>query len=87
LDPIGARPDDGNDSSVEASMAKTFSFAVVHFSVAFAVGYLMTGSMLIGARWRWSSLRATRSHSTSTRSSGSASVVAGAYRQPCRTTT
>jgi len=29
-------------------MAKTFSFAVVHFSVAFAVGYLMTGSMLIG---------------------------------------
>jgi uncharacterized membrane protein len=31
-----------------ASMAKTFSFAVVHFSVAFAVGYLMTGSVLIG---------------------------------------
>ena len=29
-------------------MAKTFSFALVHFSVAFAVGYLMTGSALIG---------------------------------------
>lgn len=29
-------------------MTKTFSFAVVHFSVAFAVGYLMTGSVLIG---------------------------------------
>jgi uncharacterized membrane protein len=32
----------------EASMAKTFSFALVHFTVAFAVGYLMTGSVLIG---------------------------------------
>jgi uncharacterized membrane protein len=29
-------------------MAKTFSFAIVHFNVAFAVGYLMTGSVLIG---------------------------------------
>jgi uncharacterized membrane protein len=29
-------------------MAKTFSFAIVHFTVAFAVGYVMTGSMLIG---------------------------------------
>ncbi|HEY1140477.1 MAG TPA: DUF2061 domain-containing protein [Lysobacter sp.] len=29
-------------------MAKTFSFAIVHFTVAFAVGYLMTGSALIG---------------------------------------
>lgn len=29
-------------------MAKTFSFAVVHFTVAFTVGYLMTGSVLIG---------------------------------------
>jgi uncharacterized membrane protein len=29
-------------------MSKTFSFAVVHFSVAFAVGYLMTGSLLVG---------------------------------------
>ena len=29
-------------------MAKTFSFAAVHFSVAFAVGYLMTGSVWVG---------------------------------------
>jgi len=29
-------------------MAKTFSFAVVHFSVAFSVGYAMTGSVLVG---------------------------------------
>ncbi len=29
-------------------MSKTFSFAAVHFSVAFAVGYLMTGSVLVG---------------------------------------
>ena len=29
-------------------MAKTFSFAAVHFSVAFLVGYLMTGSVWIG---------------------------------------
>ncbi|KQY50418.1 DUF2061 domain-containing protein [Lysobacter sp. Root494] len=29
-------------------MAKAFGFAIVHFSVAFAVGYLMTGSALIG---------------------------------------
>jgi uncharacterized membrane protein len=29
-------------------MAKTFSFALVHFNVAFAVGHLMTGSVLIG---------------------------------------
>ena len=29
-------------------MKKTASFAVVHFSVAFAVGYLMTGSVLVG---------------------------------------
>ncbi|HRQ81933.1 MAG TPA: DUF2061 domain-containing protein, partial [Azospirillaceae bacterium] len=26
-------------------MTKTFSFACVHFCVAFAVGYLMTGSV------------------------------------------
>ena len=30
------------------SMTKTASFAVVHFSVAFAVGYLMTGSVMVG---------------------------------------
>ncbi len=29
-------------------MAKTLSFAAVHFSVAFSVGYAMTGSVAIG---------------------------------------
>ncbi len=29
-------------------MTKTLSFAVVHFSVAFLVGYLMTGSVWVG---------------------------------------
>jgi len=29
-------------------MAKTASFAVLHFSVAFSVGYALTGSALIG---------------------------------------
>ena len=29
-------------------MTKTLSFAVLHFSVAFAVGSLMTGSVLVG---------------------------------------
>lgn len=29
-------------------MAKTLSFAVVHFSVAFTVGYLMSGSLMVG---------------------------------------
>ncbi len=29
-------------------MTKTMSFAAVHFTVAFSVGYLMTGSVLIG---------------------------------------
>jgi len=29
-------------------MAKTFSFAAIHFSVAFTVGYLMTGSVWVG---------------------------------------
>jgi uncharacterized membrane protein len=29
-------------------MTKTMSFAVVHFSVAFTVGYLMSGSLLVG---------------------------------------
>lgn len=29
-------------------MTKTFSFAVVHFVVAFSVGYLMTGDVLVG---------------------------------------
>lgn len=29
-------------------MAKTLSFAAVHFSVAFTIGYLMTGSVWVG---------------------------------------
>jgi uncharacterized membrane protein len=29
-------------------MTKTISFAAVHFTVAFSVAYLMTGSMLVG---------------------------------------
>lgn len=29
-------------------MTKTMSFALVHFSVAFSVGYLMSGSLLVG---------------------------------------
>jgi len=29
-------------------MTKTMSFAAVHFTVAFTVGYLMTGSLLVG---------------------------------------
>jgi len=27
---------------------KTVTFAIVHFTVAFAVGYLMTGSVMVG---------------------------------------
>ena len=29
-------------------MTKTFSFAVVHVAVAFSVGYLLSGSVLVG---------------------------------------
>lgn len=29
-------------------MIKTMTFAVVHFTVAFSVGYLLTGSLVIG---------------------------------------
>lgn len=29
-------------------MTKTFTFAAVHFSVAFSVAYLLTGSVLVG---------------------------------------
>lgn len=29
-------------------MGKTLSFAAIHFSVAFTVGYLMTGSVWVG---------------------------------------
>lgn len=30
-------------------MTKTFSFAIVHFIVAFAVGYALTGSIVVGS--------------------------------------
>jgi uncharacterized membrane protein len=30
------------------AMTKTLTFAVVHFTVAFSVGYLLTGSIVIG---------------------------------------
>ncbi len=30
-------------------MLKTASFAVVHFTVAFTVGYVLTGSVLVGS--------------------------------------
>lgn len=29
-------------------MNKTISFAIVHFTVAFTVGYVMTGSVMVG---------------------------------------
>ena len=29
-------------------MTKTMSFAAIHFTVAFTVGYLMSGSVLVG---------------------------------------
>lgn len=29
-------------------MSKTMSFAAVHFTVAFTVGYLLSGSLLVG---------------------------------------
>ncbi len=29
-------------------MTKTFSFAILHFGVAFTVGWLMTGNWLVG---------------------------------------
>jgi uncharacterized membrane protein len=36
------------DSVGGKAMTKTLSFAAVHFSVAFTVGYLMSGSVLVG---------------------------------------
>lgn len=30
------------------AMRKTLSFAAVHFTVAFSIGWLMTGSVLVG---------------------------------------
>jgi uncharacterized membrane protein len=32
----------------DKAMSKTLSFAAVHFTVAFSVGYLLTGSVLVG---------------------------------------
>ncbi len=32
----------------EHIMIKTFSFAMLHFSVAFSIAYLLTGSALVG---------------------------------------
>ena len=29
-------------------MAKTISFAILHFTVAFTVGYMLTGSAMVG---------------------------------------
>jgi len=31
-----------------AQMTKTFTFAIVHFTVAFSVAYVLSGSILIG---------------------------------------
>ena len=33
----------------DPSIAKTLSFAAVHFTVAFSVGYLLTGSVVVGS--------------------------------------
>ena len=33
---------------LDPSLAKTLSFAVVHFTVAFTLGWLLTGSLVIG---------------------------------------
>jgi len=40
----GLRAGPGEDEA----MTKTLSFAATHFTVAFAVGYAMTGSVLVG---------------------------------------
>ena len=34
---------------IDPSLAKTLSFAAVHFTVAFTVGYLLTGSVVVGS--------------------------------------
>jgi uncharacterized membrane protein len=39
---------DANDSHWSTDMTKTLSFAGVHFTVAFLVGYVMTGSVWVG---------------------------------------
>jgi uncharacterized membrane protein len=37
-----------NQDRETSLMAKTISFAAVHFTVAFSVGYVMTGSVWVG---------------------------------------
>ena len=34
---------------IDPSLSKTLSFAAVHFTVAFTVGYLLTGSIVVGS--------------------------------------
>jgi len=51
LDLITASADHSHinaDNTGAHIMAKTFSFAILHFTVAFTVGYLLTGSMMVG---------------------------------------
>lgn len=36
------------DSHLESAMTKTLSFASLHFTVAFLLGWLFTGSLLVG---------------------------------------
>lgn len=33
---------------IDPSLAKTLSFAAVHFTVAFSLGWLLTGSVVVG---------------------------------------
>ena len=44
----GARIIANHSHLLGAAMRKTLSFAAVHFTVAFSVGYLMTGSVWVG---------------------------------------
>jgi uncharacterized membrane protein len=39
---------DTSNTGAPHIMAKTFSFAILHFTVAFTVGYLLTGSAMLG---------------------------------------
>jgi len=40
---------DYHQSNEDITMAKTATFAVIHFGVAFSVGYALTGSILVGS--------------------------------------
>lgn len=42
------RPHNEIDSHLEPVMTKTLSFASLHFTVAFLLGWLFTGSLLVG---------------------------------------